>query len=188
MKKQITLKRLALCLSLCLLTVLFCDLFLPGEEGEVYDSLVRLHILANSDGETDQAVKLKVRDAILKAGVFEGADSLGEAVESIEQAAQQAVETANAVLAAEGVPYRASYAFGREDYPTRVYGDLRLPEGEYLSLRIALGEGEGQNWWCVLFPPLCLGSASKLYLKDGQVFDAKTKRYSFRFKLLELFS
>ena len=188
MKTKVTIRQTALCLCLCLFTVLFCDLALPEGEGEVYDSVIRLHVLANSDGEADQALKLKVRDAILAEGVFENCEGMDEAVEGIEKAAEKAVNTANALLAAEGVPYRASYAWGQEDYPTREYEGLRLPSGKYLSLRIVLGKGEGQNWWCVLFPPLCMGSAQKLYIKGNQVFNTQKPKYSFRFFLLELFN
>lgn len=187
MKKQFSVKQLALCLALCLLTVVLTDLALPMGEAAVYDSVIRLHILANSSESEDQEVKLMVRDAILAAGCFEAAGDINTAKGDIEEAAKKAVNAANALLESKGVPYRATYEWGREDYPTRVYEGLRLPAGNYLSLRINLGKGEGENWWCVLFPPLCLGAASDgLDIKDGKVFDSKTKKYSFRFKLLEL--
>lgn len=189
MKKKTTVKRLALCLCLCLLTVLFCDLLLPEDEGEIYDSVIRLHVLAASDTEKDQSIKLLVRDAILKADLFENAGDVTEAKAKVQKAAEKAVEIANGCLEKEGVAYRASYVWGKESYPTREYEGIRFPAGTYLSLRIVLGEGEGQNWWCVLFPPLCLGAAKqKQYIKNGEVFDTQSKKYSFRFKLLELFN
>ena len=185
--KNITLKQTALCLALCLLTVVATDLLLPMGEAEVYNSVIRLHILANSDTEADQAVKLAVRDAILKANVFKNADTKAEAEADMQNAAECAVATANGYLKEKGLPYTASYRWGYEDYPTREYENVRLPAGRYLSLRIVLGEGEGENWWCVLFPPLCTGAASKSVTngKGDGVFDADSKRYSIRFKLLE---
>lgn len=154
----------------------------------MYSSVIRLHIIANSNTAADQSLKLAVRDAVLAADCFNGAESMDKAQASVTAAASKAVETANAVLAAEGVPYRATCLWGRESYPTRVYEGFRLPAGDYLSLRIVLGEGNGENWWCVLFPPLCLGAAKDvLNGPSGKVFSVKTKKYSFRFKLLELF-
>lgn len=188
-ENRITFRAAVLCLALCLLTVLVCDLVLPGEEAQVYDSLIRLHILANSDSTSDQALKLKVRDAILAAEVFGNAETVEEAEAQSLAAAEKGVEIANAVLAAEGAPYRATLRYGVEDYPTRQYGDLTLPAGKYRSLRIVLGKGEGQNWWCVLFPPLCTGAAESLTVGGGRVFKTENTRYKFKFKILEwLFS
>ncbi|MBQ4648254.1 MAG: stage II sporulation protein R [Clostridia bacterium] len=195
MKKQkITLKAVALCLALCLLTLVVCDLVLIGTEGQVYDKLIRLHIIANSDSEADQAVKLKIRDEILKAELFGNAETI-EAAENLSlAAAESAVELANRVLEDQGFSYRATLCYGVEHYPTREYGETTLPAGNYKSLRIVLGEGEGQNWWCVLFPPMCTGAADSLSIAwdgDGshRVFKTDAKRYKFKFKLLEwLFS
>ncbi len=191
--KRITLKAFVLCLALCLVTICLCDLVLIGDEVQVYDSLIRLHILANSDSDADQAIKLKVRDAILAAEVFGTADSVTHAEAQSLAAANRAVEVANRVLAEEGVSYRASLRYGKEAYPTRNYGDISLPAGTYRSLRIVLGAGEGQNWWCVLFPPLCQGGAAKdgltaTGLDNGavRVFDNDKPRYKFKFRLLEL--
>lgn len=189
MDRKLKTKSIGLCLALCLLTVTLCDLVLPEGEGEIYDSVIRLHILANSSAEEDIRVKYAVRDAILAADCFEGAEDINTAKDGMEKAATAAVNAANAYLEKQGLPYRATYKWGREDYPTREYQGLRLPSGNYLSLRIVLGEGEGENWWCVLFPPFCLGGAKgSLTVKGKEVFETKSKKYSFRFKLLEWFS
>ncbi len=185
--KNITLKQTALCLALCLALITATDLLLPMGEAAVYDSVIRLHILANSDTDIDQATKLSVRDAILKADIFAKAATKAEAEADMEKAALAAVDTANSYLKSQGLPYTASYEWGTESYPTRVYDGVRLPAGEYLSLRIVLGKGEGQNWWCVLFPPLCTGAASDRVTsgKENAVFDSDNKRYIIRFKILE---
>ena len=99
----------------------------------------------------------------------------------------------DAILCEQGVMYNASVEWGSESYPTRVYDDFYLPSGEYRSLRVNLGRAEGNNWWCVLFPPLCAKTAtdegdfssSGISKKDSAVF--RNKKYIFRFKLLELF-
>lgn len=154
----------------------------------MYDSVIRLHILANSDSDYDQRLKLLVRDEILAANCFEDSNSIEDAKAKTEDAAKRAVKAANACLEREGAPYRASYRFGTEVYPTREYENIRLPSGEYLSLRIVLGEGEGANWWCVAFPPLCTSAATESFdVKNGEVFDTKKSGYVFRFKLLEWF-
>lgn len=191
MKKRYGFKAVALCLGLCLLTVAVCDILLPGGEREVYDSVIRLHILANSDSDYDQGIKLKVRDAILAAEVFGTAEDTADAEAMTNAAAEEALAIANAVLKEENAPYSASIAYGTESYPTREYGDISLPAGKYKSLRILLGDADGQNWWCVLFPPLCINSAKSTDLsvsglgKETKVFEKKNSVYKFRFKLLE---
>ena len=125
--------------------------------------LIRLHVVANSDSRADQAVKLQVRDAVLEqaetllagcADLEEAEAALGEALPSLERAA-------GAVTAAAGYDYPVRSALAWEDYPTREYSTFALPAGRYLSLRITLGEGEGRNWWCVVFPPLCMAATNE---------------------------
>ena len=132
-----------------------------GEE-EIYNKVVRLHVLANSDSEKDQAVKLKVRDAILDITVplLQDCKTKEEAVQCLEDNQILFIETAQSVLREQGFDDAVSIEMGLEDYPTRTYDSFCFPAGEYISMRICLGEGEGQNWWCCLFPPLCLGAAT----------------------------
>ena len=121
-------------------------------------NLVRLHIIANSDDPADQAVKLKVRDRILR----EVGAELGSAADARQALATVRAELgriealANDELSKDGHPYGAAAVVGVYDFPDRTYGDLTLPAGRYNALRVVLGEGRGQNWWCVLFPPICL--------------------------------
>ena len=141
-----------------------------GEE-EIYDKVVRLHVLANSDSEEDQAVKLKVRDAILAITVplLQNCETKEEAVALLEENQTLFVEAAKAVLQEEDFDDAVSIEMGLEEYPTRTYDSLCFPAGEYISMRVSLGTGEGQNWWCCLFPPLCLGAAT---VRDEDAEDA----------------
>ena len=117
----------------------------------------RLHVIADSNSEADQAIKLAVRDAIIQElGDMDGAQTSQEAEQYAAQHLEELIETANGVLEEEGFPYRATAEIGTFEFPDKTYGDVLFPAGEYRALRIKLGQAEGQNWWCVLFPPLCL--------------------------------
>ena len=150
---------LSFTVALCLLVVGFLPV--QGEE-EIYDKVVRLHVLANSNTAEDQAVKLAVRDAVLEVTVplLQNCQTKEEAVLLLEENRALLTETAQTVLEREGFDDTVSIAMGLEEYPTRTYDSLCFPAGEYISMRVSLGEGEGQNWWCCLFPPLCLGAAT----------------------------
>ena len=132
-----------------------------GEE-EIYNKVVRLHVLANSNSEEDQAVKLEVRDAILEVTVplLQDCQTREEAVFRLEENRTLLTDTARSVLRARGFEDAVHIEMGLENYPTRTYDSLCFPAGEYISMRVSLGKGEGQNWWCCLFPPLCLGAAT----------------------------
>lgn len=181
----------AFCASVMLIFAV--DLTIPAEESRIYDTVIRLHVLANSNSEIDQAVKLQVRDAILAecGDLFAETQTTEEALTQIQAAATQMEQIADRVLAENGFSYHAKAVFGTERYPTREYDGTVFPAGDYRSLRILLGEGDGQNWWCCLFPPLCMSAATAeesldavgLDTRSGKVFTRKT--YRFRFKLLE---
>lgn len=121
------------------------------------EQVIRLHVVANSDSPEDQAVKRAVRDAVMDevTPVFVGAATLKEAEEAIRKAEPQIREVAARVLADHGVAYGVQLEMGRFAFPDRAYGRVLLPAGEYNALRVTLGESNGANWWCVLFPPLC---------------------------------
>ncbi len=184
---------MAFCASAVLLFAV--DLAVPAQEKAIYDTVIRLHVLAQSDSEEDQQIKLLVRDAITQecSRLFSDTRHTEDALEQIEQAATEMEAIANRVLQENGVSYTATAVFGRETYPTREYDGVSFPAGEYYSLRILLGEGDGKNWWCCLFPPLCLSAASDESL-DGVGIDTSSgkvftkKKYRIRFKLLEWFS
>lgn len=180
----------------CMLTLLISSLLLSalpirGEE-EIYRDVIRLHVLAASDSTEDQSKKLLVRDAILaEYGELLGkAESREDAEKQLDGAMLESIrKTAESVLEGESV----TVCFSREYYPTRIYGDFSLPAGEYLSLRILIGEGAGQNWWCVLYPPLCTAGAIKdmdYALSDAEydLITSESRSCRIRFKALELLS
>ena len=176
--------------------------FLPVHgERDIYDTVVRLHVLANSDTEEDQALKLMVRDGVLEAAapLVEDCTTQAEAVEALTAHLNDLEAAALAVMESEGYDYPVTVLLGEEDYPTRTYESCAFPAGTYVSLRVLIGEGEGQNWWCCLFPPLCLSAATAksdnedAFIQVGLTKDqygiitetGKTK-YKVRFKLLEV--
>lgn len=193
MKKHVLTALLFFCLGLLVLTVT-ADLACAPE---LYDSVIRLHVLANSDAEEDQAIKLAVRDEVLAycqdhfalADRAAAEEELSSDLEGIRQAAEKKLREL-------GGTESVRVTLSRESYPTRHYEALSLPAGTYTSLKVSIGEAAGKNWWCVLFPPLCLDSAtdaeSALLDAGMREEDVKTvtldgSRYELRFKILEWF-
>lgn len=142
--------------------------------GQLPRDVVRLHVVANSNGAEDQAVKLLVRDAVLEEAArwYQGAGSMEEASSQLCTHLQSIAGAARQVLGEQGVGYSATAQMTEMYFPTRDYGDFRLPAGRYRTLRVTLGEGAGKNWWCVVFPSLCLPAATKeealLTLPEGE--------------------
>ena len=187
-----------------LITACFC-MFMPvNGEQEIYENLIRLHVLANSDSEEDQNLKLEVRDYILGdiAALTKNCENSEEAAEKITAGLNDIEIKAKDFINQKGYDYAVTATLSQELYPTRTYEDstgenFYFPSGKYKSLRIIIGEGEGQNWWCVLFPPLCL-SGSKI--EDGLAASGhsgeqinvlkrdKGSKYVIRFKILEFLS
>ena len=132
-----------------------------GEEA-IYDSVIRLHVLAESDSAEDQANKLAVRDAILPVAAQEldGCESRDSASARLAELIPTLEQVAERTLCQRGTDAVVTVTLGQEEYPTRAYEGFCFPAGEYLSLRVMIGEAKGQNWWCVLFPSLCLSVAN----------------------------
>ena len=160
-------KRVLICL--CLAAAIWCGTLLADRQ-RLNEELIRFHVVANSDTPEDQQVKLQVRDAVL--------DSLREdlgQLRDVEQAKcylqenlPKIQQAANAALAAAGVDAQAVVSLCRETFDTRIYDTFTLPAGVYESLRIVIGEGEGHNWWCVVFPSLCLPATSEGFQEAAQ--------------------
>ena len=177
--------------------MLFLLLLLPMQSGEnLYDSVIRIHVLANSDSKEDQERKLAVRDAILK--YTRNKLSLGENREDakavLEKNLDQLEQVAKKTLEENGSLHEVKIVLEEEYYPTREYETLSLPAGTYLSLQVQIGDAQGKNWWCVLFPPLCLSSSVEA--EDALAGAGMTEEnvatitedkpvYRIRFKLLE---
>ena len=180
---------------------LFSVLPIHGEQ-EIYDSVVRLHVLANSDSEQDQALKLLVRDEVLRvtSPLLDGCKSREQAELILGEHSDEIAAAAQAVVKEQGYAYPVSVLLGKEQYPTRNYESCCFPSGTYVSLRVCIGDAEGQNWWCVLFPPLCLSAASAdestsnedAFISVGLtgeqykvITETDNVKYRIRFKLLE---
>lgn len=142
--------------------------------GQLPRDVVRLHVVANSNRAEDQAVKLLVRDAVLEEAArwYQGAGSMEEASSQLCTHLQSIAGAARQVLGEQGMGYSATAQMTEMYFPTRDYGDFRLPAGRYRTLRVTLGEGAGKNWWCVVFPSLCLPAATQeealLTLPEGE--------------------
>lgn len=146
---------------LALLAAVFYLVTVVSDRRELDDSVIRLHVVADSDSDADQAVKLKVRDAVLEAmeETLAGAEDKAQAEDALQSFLPEIENAANRVLEAEGVSDRAVVTLMEEAFPTREYDTFSLPAGVYDSLRVTIGSGEGKNWWCVVFPGLCVPAA-----------------------------
>ena len=143
--------------------------------------VVRFHVIANSDSDEDQAIKLKIRDAILEdLGVkLEQLQTKEESILFLKDRLAQIENIANTILRKSGKFYSSKAYLQEFDFPIKSYGEITLPQGKYTALRVVLGNGEGKNWWCVMFPPLCFiditrGLASEeSNMELGKVLDQK---------------
>lgn len=168
-------------------------------EQEIYENTVRLHVIANSNGETDQRLKLAVRDAVLDTVNTSGRHTKEQTEAQLTEMTDQLVYASEAALRREGCCDRVTVELTEEKYPTRYYEGFTLPSGTYTSLKVIVGEGEGRNWWCVLYPPLCTaaseGEAEEEFLAAGfsseqykLIKNDSGLKYKIRFRFLEILS
>ncbi len=175
----------------------FCNF--AKEYDDITDTVFRLHIPANSDSAEDQALKLKVRDAVLEktAYLFENTGSAEDAAQKARENLQFIQSVAESTLRENGCNYPVRCEVTKMQFDTRVYDSVTMPAGEYSALRITIGSGQGKNWWCVMFPPLCLPAVTNvddvLAECDG-VFTSEEldmlqepQNYQCKFYILELF-
>ena len=141
------------------------------EQRELADSLIRLHVIANSDSEEDQALKLKVRDQVLERAeeLYPEGATREEVYTVLENSLEELVAVGRTVVEEQGYDYPISAYLTRSWFPTKEYDDFALPAGNYTALQVVIGEGAGRNWWCVAFPPLCLGAAGETVEEAAQV-------------------
>ncbi len=157
------LKRWELALLFGVLCILAAGSWLGKEQQELADSVIRFHVIANSDSREDQALKLAVRDRVLEQAqaVYPENATLPQARAALEGALDQLAQAGQAVVEEQGYDYQVTARMEQCWFPTKEYDGFALPAGEYTALRVVIGEGQGQNWWCVAFPPLCLGAAGE---------------------------
>lgn len=176
-----------------LISVLFSTVSFESSCRMLESDVLRLHILANSDADYDQKLKIRVRDAIL-----EKVSPLFDDVKTKEQAKSIVVENidrirtiASEVIKRYGYNYCVDVSIRKEFFDTRYYDDFTMPAGVYDTLLITIGEGSGKNWWCVVYPSLCVGASSQQSMKDSLSDDEysviTTEKYEFRFRIVEFF-
>ena len=182
-----------------LLTVVLIISALPTDkEAALYTDTVRLHILANSDSDSDQELKIEIRDRLLgKYGEMLSLYTNSEEAKAAIPALLDGIECDVDRWVAEcGADYKSEVTIGTEWYERREYGELSIPEGYYTSLKVELGDADGQNWWCVMYPPLCTELATESAPGDDALIDysseelflIKSGKYNVKFKALEIIS
>lgn len=202
---MIKLKRLlVIFLLFCVFVFISALSYVNAVSNDIADSVFRLHVIANSDTKEDQALKLKVRDQLLNYmnSLTEDCTSKEEVIEIAKIHEADFQKIAKEVIEENGFDYEVTAKIGTSDFPTKYYGDIALPAGTYDALKVEIGKAEGQNWWCVMFPPLCfvdvstgiVPEESKEEMKESlndEEYDLISKtdnsEISFKFKLVELF-
>lgn len=177
------------------LTVIYSLIPFQAECADISNEVFRLHILANSDSEDDQSLKLKVRDRLLEytKTLFENADSKEEAESVISDNLQSISNVAYAEVLDNGYDYKVRAEITNMYFTTRYYENYTLPSGMYDALRITIGNGKGHNWWCVMYPSICISSEEEKDAKAKEVFDTtqydivKNEKYRYKFKVVEIF-
>lgn len=172
---------------------------------DISNSVFRLHVIANSDNKADQDLKYLVRDNLIDYmnNICSNCPSKQEAINLVEQNIETFKQIASNTIYEQGYSYSVNVSVGNFEFPTKNYGDISLPAGYYDALKVEIGESKGQNWWCVMFPPLCfvdissgvVPEESKELMKDNLseeefalISDKNNEEIQFKFKLLELFN
>ncbi len=181
-------------LSLCCGLLICMTLWAEAQQQHLAEQVIRLHVLANSDSPADQALKLKVRDRILSQvdTLLSGEETKAETEAILAAHLTDLAYTASEVIFEEGYSYTAHVSLDETWFSTRQYEDLSLPAGEYQALRIVIGDGLGKNWWCVVFPSLCMSAVTEesaqavgLSGEDYALLSEEAPTYEVRFKVVE---
>ena len=199
-------------LNLSLLTfLLFLYVFISAQSyvtaiaTNLSDAVFRLHVIANSDSDEDQELKLKVRDSLLNYmnEICSNCSTKEEAISVAQNHQNEFQKIAENTIISNGYNYSVKINIGNFYFPTKNYGDISLPAGFYDSLRVEIGEAKGQNWWCVMFPSLCFIDISSGVVDDEAkenleenlekesysiISDNKKSNFKFKFKLIEFFA
>ncbi len=185
--------------SICIATILamtvaVCRFDTSCEK--IRQNVLRLHILANSNSEFDQQLKLKVRDAVLLVSeqIFSDCETEQEAKEAVQNNYQLLAETARNTITENNYDYPVSVQLADTWFETREYENFTLPAGNYEAVRIIIGDGLGKNWWCVMFPSICIPTASaekngfqNVLENEENKIVSSSKKYKARFKIVEIF-
>lgn len=187
-------KKISIFVPVFLAFILFICSFVPlittGES--ISNKVLRLHIIANSDSDYDQNIKLKVRDEVLKLSgdMFANCKTLDDAKNVSQNNIDLIQSVANKTLSSLGCSEAATVAVAKEYFSTRIYDDFTLPAGIYDSIKIVISNGEGHNWWCVMFPQVCLSGCTKDLeddLTDEEIKMIHSKDYIVKFKAVEIY-
>lgn len=184
----------SLLLGLIIAIILTSITSFAKDANSIRNDVLRLHILANSDSETDQSIKLSVRDAILESSgdLFDSSKELSDAIKSAENNLERIEKIANKRLDELGTDYRAKAEVCNMYFETREYENFTLPAGYYNAVRITLGKAEGKNFWCVLFPSLCIPAAQddkkiQQVLSSSEIDVITSPKYMPKFAIIEFF-
>ena len=203
--KRLKIGRIFVILTLLAIFILISAIsYVSAVSNSIANSVFRLHVIANSDSEEDQNLKLKVRDELLSYMNIISKDSKTkeEAMKIADEHKEEFIQIAERTIKENGYDYTVNIQIGKADFPTKYYGDISLPEGEYDALKVQIGEAKGKNWWCVMFPPLCFVDVSTGIVPDNskqelkqslndEEYDLISKtdenEIAFKFKIVELF-
>ena len=162
--------------------------------GNIRENMLRLHVIANSDTPRDQQLKLLVRDAVLQAGaeVFDGSADVESAEARLVPAFPKLEQAAEKVLRRNGCADEVQITLAPTYFETRTYGERTVPAGVYQAVCVRIGKAQGKNWWCVMFPPLCLPAVTAenpdaVFSRDGQAVLGSSPKYDVRFKVVEVY-
>ena len=168
------LKKFILVLMLCLFCLFIgCSLNKSKVEYDydiINDIVISFHVIANSDSDEDQKLKLKVRDVVINYlyPYMKDVKNLDESRKIIKEKNDEVIKLVNKVIKQNGYNYSVESRLSRENFPEKEYGNIIFPQGNYEAYRIIIGDGEGHNWWCVMFPPLCFADETKENVKSEQ--------------------
>lgn len=208
LKKESFIKRLKYIIFFIILFTFYFFIcaysYATSVSNDISASVFRLHVLANSNSDEDQKLKLKVRDEILNYvnTIIDSSMSKDDVISVLEQNKDSLYSIAHSTIKDNGYDYSVKISIGNFLFPTKSYGDISLPSGYYDGLRVEIGKAEGNNWWCVMFPPLCFVDvssgivpySSKEVMQDNlsseeyQLISEDSTDFKLKFKLIELFN
>lgn len=184
-------------LLLILLCFIDANIYARRIEAELGKNIIRIHVIANDDSKEAQELKLLVRDAVLNKMRKEDFETYEKACEYVKKNEEEIRKCVCEVLKSEGAIYDVNIEFGNYDFPTKEYGNLNFPAGNYNAIKISLGEAQGKNWWCVVYPTLCFDenvcdtTNAQIKLEEqlsSECFSLINGGAKFKFKILEMFS